>query len=206
MTGKTGSKGQGFSRVSHKAETYTSGEDALTYEQVQRLLARTGISLIDEALLRLVFDGGLRRIDIVNVCCANLDVRENHLMFYEHKKRRNWQVFLESSTVKTLSQLMASSGSEWMFSAANPKRHLSDRTAYNILQANLKACGIDSRPFHAMRSTCMKLKQKAGWPVEMTAKHVGDSIKVVQQHYLTPSQEEMREKVRTTNLFGDTIC
>jgi len=200
---KVGSKQGGFSRIGRKEENYTSGEDALTYAQVQGVLSRTGISLVDEALLRLVFDGGLRRIDIVNVRCANLDVREAHLIYWEQKKRRNWQCFLEPSTVKTLSQLMASSGSEWIFPAANSRRHLSDRTAYNILQENLRACGIDSRPFHAMRSTCIKLKQLAGWPVEMTAKHIGDSIKVVQAHYLTPSQEEMREKVRKTNLFGE---
>lgn len=204
MTAKTEAKGASFSRVRRKEENYTSGEDAITYEQVQRLLSRTGISLVDEALLRLVFDGGLRRVDIVNVRCANVDMRENHLIYWEQKKRRNWQCYLEPSTIKTLSQLMASSGSEWVFPGANPKKHLSDRTAYNILQENLKACGIDSRPFHAMRSTCIKLKQLAGWPVEMTAKHIGDSIKVVQTHYLTPSQEEMRAKVRETNLFGES--
>lgn len=198
MTGKQG----GFSRVEHKSENYTCGEDALTYEQVLRLLSRTGISLIDEGLLRLVFDGGLRRIDIVNVRAADLDVRENHLIYWEHKKRRNWQCYLEPSTVKVLSQLIAQEKSEWLFPTANPKNHISDRTAYNILQNNLKAVGIDSRPFHAMRSTCIKLKQRAGWPVEMTARHVGDSIRVIQQHYLTPSMEEMRSKVLETNLFG----
>lgn len=203
MTTRVKSRGKqaGFSRVKHKTESRTSGEEALTYSQVQTLLSRTDISLFDEALLRLALDGGLRRIDCVRVRCANLNVQDNHLIYWEQKKRRNWQCFLEPPTVKALSQLIASSNSEWMFPASNPRRPISDRTAYNILHNNLKACGLPMRPFHALRATCIKLKQAAGWPPEMTARHTGDTIRVIQQHYLTPSLEEMRERVGETRIF-----
>jgi integrase len=186
-----------------KEESYKTGEKALTYEQVQKLLSQVGIPLQEEALLRLALDGGLRREDIVGVRRPDVKLEESQVLFYEHKKRRNWQVFLEPATMKALSQAMAASSGIWLFPAANQKKHIASRTAYNILQRNLLACGVESKPFHALRSTCMKLKQKAGWPVEMTAKHTGDTIRVVQEHYLTPSLEEMREKVQHTNLFGE---
>jgi len=186
-----------------KKERYRVGEKALTIEQTRKLLGRVGIPIMEEALLRLAIDGGLRREDIVGVRTADVNITDSSLTFFERKKRRNWQVFLEPATMKVISQQMATHPSIWLFPAANPKKHISSRTAYNILQRNLSAVGIPPRPFHALRATCIKLKQMAGWPVEMTARHIGDTIRVVQEHYLTPSIEEMKEKVRETNIFGE---
>lgn len=67
------------------------------------------------------------------------------------------------------------------------------RTAHYRLQRLCIKAGIPKRPFHALRATCIKFCQAAGWSVEATAKHVGDTILVIQEHYTTPSQSEMKE-------------
>jgi len=41
-----------------------------------------------------------------------------------------------------------------------------------------------------------KLCQRRGWSVEQAAKLVGDTIRVVQEHYTTPSNEELKQVVR----------
>jgi integrase len=69
----------------------------------------------------------------------------------------------------------------------------SGRTAYNILQHYCVAAGIPIRPFHALRATCIKFCQAAGWTPEQTAKHVDDRISTIQEHYLVPSMADMRE-------------
>ena len=179
-----------------KRERYRTGEKALTPEQVQTLLSLKDIPLVEEGLLRLALDGGLRRKDIVHVRQADVHEKENLVVYYEHKKRRNWQCYVGDETVKTLSQIKRQTPSLWMFPAANPKRHISSRTAYNILHRNLKKAGLPLIPFHALRATCIKLCQRAGWTPEQTSKHVGDTIRVIQEHYSTPSLEEMKDTVK----------
>jgi integrase len=80
----------------------------------------------------------------------------------------------------------------------NVKKHLCSKTAYNMLQRNLSKLGFkENVPFHALRATCIKLCQKAGWTPEQTSKHVGDTIRVIQEHYSTPSIEEMKSVTRS---------
>ena len=184
-----------------KSERYKTGEKAITIEQVQALLSLKDIPLLEEGLLRLAINGGLRREDIVNVRQADVKEAENLVVFNEAKKRRTWQVYVSDDTMKTLSQIKRQVPSLWMFPAANPKRHLSSKTAYNILQRNLAKIGVESRPFHALRATCIKLCQRAGWSPEQTSRHVGDTIRVIQEHYSTPSLEEMKDVVKQKPLI-----
>ncbi len=185
----------------HKKESYRTGEKALTFEQVQALMSIKDIPLIEEGLLRLAIEGGLRREDIVNVKQADVHESENMIVFYERKKRRNWQVYVSDECIKVLNQLKRQYQSQWLFPGANPKNHLSSRTAYNILQRNLEKIGVGNRPFHALRATCIKLCQRAGWLPEQAARHIGDSVRVVQEHYSTPSLEEMKDVVKNRGLL-----
>jgi integrase len=178
-------------------ERYRTGEKALTFEQVQALLSLTDLPLLEEGLLRLGLNGGLRRTDIVGVRAEDLHEEDGSLTFYEHKKRHNHSVFLSPATVKVLNQVRRQYPSVWLFPTSNPKNHISSKTAYNILQRHLVKIGVPTPwPFHSLRSTCVKLCQKAGWTVEMAAKHIDDSVRVVQEHYATPSQEEMKAAMR----------
>ena len=90
----------------------------------------------------------------------------------------------------------------WLFPGArDSKKHISSRHVYNRFQTYLKNCGIKPRPFHALRATCIKLCQRSGWSIEQTAKLVGDTIRVVQEHYMTPSDEELSQVVREKSIF-----
>lgn len=173
-------------------ERYRTGEKALTPDQAGALLAAVDV-LLDEGLLKLAISGGLRREDIVNVKQADVHEDTGQIFYYERKKRRIYNCYLPENTMKTLSQIKRIYHSQWMFPAKDPRRHISSKTAYNLLQKYLHKIGVENRPFHALRSTCIKLCQYRGWSIEQTAKHVGDSIRVIQEHYLTPGQEEMKQ-------------
>lgn len=183
-------------------EKYRSGEKALTSEQVQALFAIKDIPLIEEGLLRLAINGGMRREDVVSIRQSDVHEEGNKIIFYEKKKRRTWQVYVKDETIKTLHQIKEQYPSIWMFPVVNQKKHLSSKTAYNILQRNLKKIGINHNvPFHALRATCYKLCQKAGYTAEMASKHIGDSVKVASEHYATPSDEEMRQAMRDRPIY-----
>jgi len=87
-----------------------------------------------------------------------------------------------------------SKNQEYLFSWG--KNQYGDRTAYRRVQDLCDRAGIPRRPFHALRATCIKFAQIAGWSPEQVAELTGDTIRVIQEHYATPSKQEMCELVR----------
>lgn len=180
-----------------KRERYFTGEKSLTPEEVERLLLHID-NLMHEGLIKLAIAGGLRRDDVIRVRQKDIDPNEMTVTFYERKKRRIKTVYVSADTMKTLMQIKKEHPTEdYIFygrsEAKHGKGHLSSKQAYNVLQTYLERAGLDKRPFHSLRATCIKLCQARGWSQEKTAKHVGDLVSTIQQHYLTPSQAEMRD-------------
>ncbi len=71
----------------------------------------------------------------------------------------------------------------------------SGRTAHRKLHAYCDKARIPRRPFHALRATCIKFCQAAGWAPEQVSKLTGDTIAVIQEHYRTPTNAEMQAVV-----------
>lgn len=178
-----------------KKEKYKSGQKALTVTQVPHLLSVI-INLQDDALLRLAISGGIRRYDIVNILDSNVNFKENYVEFAEKKKHgKIKRVYCSQEVMNTLAKWMQlkKKGNPYLFPGRG-KKPLSDKTAYNILQANLKRAGLPSIPFHALRATSYKLAKAKGWSPREAAEHIGDSTRVAEEHYGTPSTEEMKSK------------
>jgi integrase len=167
---------------------------SLSLTQAKHLLSSIP-DLGDMVLIELAINCGLRRGDIVSVKQADIDFETRTLKFHEHKKNRIHTVPFSEKMSQSLAMWMRmNKKSQWLFPARQKNsNHISSRTAYNILQRCLERAGLPKRPFHALRGTCVKLCQKAGWSIEQVAELTGDSIPVIQQHYATPSDEEMRE-------------
>jgi integrase len=178
-------------------EKYRTGEKALTFEESQRFLAVID-DVLHEGLFKLAVWGGLRREDVVNVKKADLNEQEKMLSFYERKKRKIHTIFLSQDVLNALVKLKKLyPKEEYMFHGRSEKKyntgHLSSRQAYNVFQYYLDRLGLEHRPFHALRSTCIKNCQHMGWAIEKTANHVDDTIRTIQEHYMTPSMAEMKQ-------------
>jgi len=182
-----------------KHNSYRSGELSLTEGQVQRLLESV-TELSDLCLLKIALSVGLRRSDIVTIKSADVNFEKSELTFYEQKKNRTKTVPLPDSTLKTLRMWCNINRSPFLFPAKRVRTlktgHISSRYAYDVLQRCLKRAGLPSRPFHALRATCVKMCQKRGWSPEQSAKLLGDRVSTIQQHYTTPSDEEMKEVMK----------
>lgn len=179
-------------------EPYRTGELAFTDEEIDKLLAACS-SLEDELMLMVAVSLGLRRKDLVNVKNKDIDLDAPVLAYYEHKKRRVRIVTLGPKLTQKIRQYL---------NAQDPKQRrreflfpFKERTAYNRLQVLCEHAGIPYRPFHALRATCVKRAARRGWTVEQTARLIGDSVRVVQMHYATPSNQEMAEKVKEAELI-----
>lgn len=182
---------------------YKTGRDALTPRQAQDLLSSFD-SISEKALIHIVIATGLRRIDVVNLKRDELDVETGKLHYWEHKKRRPRDITIPSKEALQSLKMHLNScrKSMWLFpsplkSKGFKDKHISDRQAYDIFNEQLDKIKIPRRPFHSLRATCIKMCEAAGWKPEETAELVGDTVRVIQEHYQTPSEEQMSELARS---------
>jgi integrase len=174
---------------------YKTGRDALTKGEVERLLESFD-SIKEKAIVQLAITTGLRRVDVVNINRNDYDPGNGKLTYYEHKKRRTRTIVIPSkATIQTLNMHLNSAGkSKWLFaSPLDPNKHISDRHIYDIFNEHLDKIKLRRRPFHSLRATCIKLCKEAGWEDTAISELTGDTIRVIQEHYMVPSEDEMQE-------------
>lgn len=181
----------------HRERYFKTGRKSLSEANVDALLSVI-TDLDHSALLMLALSTGIRRNDIVRIKQADFDHETRKLSFYESKKKRIHTVHVPPNVANVLEMVKtAHKKSVYLFPGNSDKKngqgHISDRQAYNILNKYLERAGLEKRPFHALRSTCIKMCQKKGWKPEETAELVGDTIAVIQEHYMVPSDQEMKE-------------
>lgn len=183
-------------RGAYLDNSYRTGEYSLTRKEYEKLLDACS-SIEDELMIKVAVGLGLRRYDLTHMMIADIDLSEETLSYHEKKKgNRIRTVFISAK----LSQLIV----KYLKTIPRDQKKLfafSDKTAYNRLQKLCDIATIPRRPFHALRATCIKFHQAAGWRDEETAELVGDTIRVIQEHYSTPSKSEMREATETTEVI-----
>jgi len=178
-------------------ERYKTGQKALTPSQVNKL-----VSVIDdlkaEVLITLGIASGIRRYDISQLLVDNINFEDKYVEFSEKKKGgRIKRTYLSEETTNLIKKWVSiKPKSKYLFNGRGNKP-ISDKTCYNILQKYLDRAGLPRRPFHALRATAYKIAQAKGWSVRQAAEHIGDSTRVAEEHYGTPSTEEMKD--RATN-------
>ena len=190
--------GNALPTVSSSREVYRTGRDALTEDEVAVVIKAT-TSYQDEALLRLAIVTGIRREDLVAIPLEGIDLTGGEITYYESKKKRTRTIHIGGETPGFLAKHVDNlpAGSRFLFPGREAGvRHISGKTAWNILDRALRAAGLKPRPFHALRATCVKLAQKRGWSVEKVAELTGDTPRTIQTHYSTPSADEMAQVAR----------
>ena len=178
-------------------QRYRTGRDSLTSEQVDQLIASFDLAW-EKALIHLAVAAGLRRVDIVNLKRRDFDPATGSLTYYEKKKHRTRTIMIPSAAAIQSVKIHLNScrKSEWLFPSPllgpnYEKAHVSDKQAYDMFNEHLDLVKIRRRPFHSLRATCIKLCENAGWSSTETAELVGDTVRVIQEHYSTPSDEQM---------------
>lgn len=169
-------------------ECYKSGERALTRLEYDKLLSVVD-RFEDRVCFVLAVNTGVRREDLCGILWSNINEKEGCITFYESKKRNFHTVYVNGEVLQMLKIYRNMLGKE----AGKTIIPYVGRTAYRRLQFYCEKAGIPKRPFHSLRATCIKFCQSSGWKPEETAKHVNDSLRVIQEHYSVPSNAEMKE-------------
>jgi len=177
-----------------KAAPYRTGEYALTRKEYGKALAACQ-NLEDRVLIMVGCTLGLRRSDIVRLEWANIDIRdpESATVTYQEKKKgnrlRTVPIGPKLAQELTILRNTQPKAQKTVFS-------FKDRQAYNRFQKVCQIAGIEERPFHALRATAIKFMQAAGWRPEQVCEITGDTLRTIQEHYVTPSKSELAESAR----------
>ena len=167
---------------------HKTGEYALTRQEYEKVIQSAG-TIEDRVMVMLGASLGLRRADLVRVRISDIDLENNTIAYHERKKGdRIRTVSIGPRMALELKVLIKTlpKGQETLFT-------FKDRQAYNRWISLCTVADIPSRPFHALRATAIKFAQAAGWTPEQVAELTGDTIRVIQEHYSTPSKAEMSE-------------
>jgi integrase len=148
----------------------------------------------DTCLLYLGVRFGLRRLDIVNVKVADINIESGKLRFYEQKKSRTRELPIPSDILSWFKQYMdhLPKTQKTVFS------YHDDKTVYNRLQDLCKKAGIRTPfPVHSLRGTCYKrLRNQDKWSLEAASAWLGDTIQVAALHYGAVSEGELADLVK----------
>lgn len=186
----------------------TYGEDSFTEKEWEKLM-KVVDHLEDEVMLKTFLATGARREDVCHgnvrkrkkgkvvrvttgIKIDNIDLEEHTITFTEHKKDRIKTVPIPEELSLLIRKLINSRGkqqSDYLIT-------YSGKTAWSRLQKYCVKAGIDKRPIHAIRATCVKFCKKKGWTDEQISALTGDTTAVISKHYSTPSVSEMQELVR----------
>jgi integrase len=155
-------------------------------------------TLADRIMILLASRYGFRRDDVVKIKVANVNLKDSTLTYYEHKKNKDRTIPLEPDVVSELRIYMNTLKKDAMYLLP----WQDGTTAWRHLQEICEIAGIPvpvgrtGRPFHALRGTCVKMRQKQGWTLNEVAALIGDEVDTVAQHYATVSPGELAEKMR----------
>lgn len=179
-----------------KSQQYYSGEKALTKEEYEKLLAVCD-EHEDRVLIMVSVGLGLRRSDLVRLQVQNIDLAGGSLSYQEKKKGNRIRIVpIPPKLRNELAIYIKSKGLR-----GGPLFTCKDRQAYNRFNALCVKAGIDKRPIHALRATCAKFCQQAGWSVEETAKFLGDTVETIERHYTIPSSGEITKAVNEKEIY-----
>jgi len=173
------------------SDRYKTGEKALSREEYTKLISVID-NLEDEVMVRLGVAAGLRREDLCNIQISRINLREKTLSFHESKKKREKQIDLPDEVCVLIQKFYNSLGAK-VLSKREKLFSYTGRTAYNRFNAWCRVAGIDERPIHALRATCIKFAHTAGWNDTEISKLTGDNIATIREHYMVPSVDEMKQ-------------
>jgi len=177
-----------------QSDKYKSGEKALSRKEYEKLISVID-NIEDELLIKMAITTGLRREDLCNIKVSNINITDGILTFHEQKKNLDRAIHLHPDVLQLIKKFLKTQDKrEKLFSFGG-------RTAYRHLNHWCVVAGIPERPFHALRATCVKFYQAAGWNIELVSALTGDSIRVIQEHYATPTDGDMMDAIRNKSII-----
>ena len=169
---------------------------AFSESELKRLLEACPTTA-DHIMILLASRYGFRREDVIGILVNNINLEQKTLTYHEKKKNKDRTIPLEPDVVSELKKHINTLPKNTKYllpfrDGTTAWRHLQEISAV----ANIPVpTGRTGRPFHSLRGTCVKMRQKQGWTINEVAALIGDEPDTVSQHYATVSPSELATKL-----------
>ncbi len=154
----------------------------------------------DHAVLNLMYNGGLRRAEVVALDLADYDTETGAVVVLGGKGDKDRTVYASNGGKKALDQWVQQRGSEpgALFMAMRKggiieRRRLSDQSIYDLLQYRAKEAGVENVSPHDYRRTCLSDLQDAGVDISTVMQYAGHSNVTTTQRYDRRGEETKRQ-------------
>jgi integrase len=144
----------------------------------------------DHAILNLMYNGGLRRSELVALDLADYDTETGAVAVRGGKGDKDRTVYASNGGKKALDQWVQERGSEpgALFQAMQKggtieRRRLSDQSIYDLLQYRAKEAGVENVSPHDFRRTCLSDLMDAGVDISVVMQYAGHSNVATTQRY-----------------------
>jgi integrase len=200
------SAGKGSKSGPKNFDSYT--KYALSDVEIQRCLAKCD-TLEKELVIKLGVFYGFRRDDMCKLEISNIDFNNRRIRYWEEKKDKTREVPMSDEIALLITKYLATlpRNAKYLFSSRfadktkTGSEPIGSATMYRLFQEILKDAGIappigkTSRPFHALRGTCVKAWKRKGMDIAHIAEILGDEIETVQLHYGKATTNEVEEEM-----------
>lgn len=171
---------------------------AFTEPQIRKMLQACSV-LSDYIMILLGYRYGFRREDIINIRIADIDLVNAQITYYEHKRKRHRTIPIEPDVVAELRRYLNTVPDKQVTifpfkDGSTAWQHLQDICEIAEIPKTDREGGY--RPFHALRGTCVKLRQAQGWTIHEVSALIGDTVETVNMHYATVTPGELAEKMK----------
>ena len=124
----------------------------LSKEEIKKILMLE-TNFKHRLLLMMVFASGLRVSEVVNLKRENIDISRQIINIKDGKGRKDRCTLMSDTVIKALEEYYSRYNvNNWLFSGANPNKHLSIRSAQHIFEHALKRAKIEKdATLHCLR-------------------------------------------------------
>jgi len=153
-------------------------------------------------LLMMVYASGLRAGEVVKLKCENIDIiRKTINVFGKGRKERC--TLISETVIKALDEYYSRYKiNEWLFSGADPKKHLATRSAQHIFERALKRAKIEkAASLHSLRHSFATHLLEGGTDIRYIQELLGHASIVTTERYTHVAR---RKKLSITSPL-DTI-
>lgn len=172
-----------------------TGDVALSRDEYNKLLA-AATTLEDRLMLMIGVSLGLRRSDLSRVRLENINFDKHEFMYLEKKKKDRARSVPIPPKLETELKLFMKEQKR----KSGPIFSCTDRQLWNRFAAICDAAGVERRPVHALRSTCVAFLMDADFSVAEAAKILGDNESTVFKHYISQTSSYLNDKMRKLDL------
>jgi len=156
----------------------------LSKEEIKRMFKNEN-NFKHRLLLMMVYASGLRAGEVVRLKREDVDMKRKTIYIYSSKSRKDRYTLMSETVISALSEYYSKYNiNEWLFSGAEPDKHLTSRSAQHIFERALKRAKVEkAATLHSLRHSFATHLLESGTDIRYIQELLGHASIVTTERY-----------------------